>query len=268
MKLFGFNKKQNKSEFLITEPDRLWVEESFKWLTEVLGLPSKTKNPILITENFFPKTFSTEKIDVHNLIEDLSSLLNLDPSKIKFKIQDDARDFFEVPVEIKGQSLETEIEITDNHYTIYIASSIAKRTNRLFFNLIYEFVKIRLTENNLVFDSGDDTSLFIYIAGIHMGFGIPLAQNLKDFGQSSNGSWDTQWNNTSEMHPIVMGFSLATYSLLREENEHSWKEELPKEIEIQFDKALNYISTKPSSILTKPELDKLDQQFRIDQGLN
>jgi Tfp pilus assembly protein PilF len=258
MKLFGFNKKIKKPKFHITEPDRDWVENNFKWLIKVFGYPSRQSEQIIITTKFFPKTFSTNELIVQNLIEDLCNLLVLDSTKIKFEIHEDIRDVYGMPFEMQGKPFEAETEVTENNYKIHIAKSIYKRPSRLIFSLIYEFIKIRLTENKLQFDTGDDTSLFIFIAGIYFGFGVPLSQNLTDRGRVDDGFWETKWNNVSEMPNEVMAFGLAIYSKLIEEDNPDWKNELTQELRLQFESAIIFLNDFPSTVFSKAELDASD----------
>jgi Tfp pilus assembly protein PilF len=265
MKLFGFNKKANEPKFRITEPDRDWVEDNFKWLIKVFGYPSSQSKQIVITDKFFPKTFSTSDLIVQNLIDDLCNLLGLDSSKITFELHEDLRDVYGMPFEMQGEPFETETEVTGNNYKIHIAKSISNRPNRLIFSLIYEFIKIRLTENKLQFDTGDDTSLFIFIAGIYFGFGAPLSQNLTDRGRVDDGFWETKWNYVSEMPTEVMAFGLATYSKLIVQDNPKWKNELPQEHRVQFECAIAFLNDSPSRVLSKAELDANDLFNQADK---
>lgn len=262
MKLFGFNKKAKEPKFRITEPDRVWVEDNFKWLIKVFGYPSRQSEQILITDKFFPKTFSTSDLVAQNLIEDLCNLLSLDSSKITFDLHEDLRDVYGMPFEMQGKPFEmqgkpfeTETEVRENNYKIHIASSISKRPNQLIFSLIYELIKIRLTENKLQYDTGDDTSLFIFIAGIYFGFGIPLSQNLTDRGRIDDGFWETKWNYVSEMPKEVMAFGLATHSKLIEQDSPDWKNELSQELKVLFKGAITFLDDSPSTLYSKAELD-------------
>lgn len=266
MKLFGFNKKNKEPKFRITEPDRNWVEDNFKWLIQVYGYPTRQHEQIIISDKYFPKTFSDNNLIIQNLIEDLCNLLGLDSSKVNFEIDEDLRDVYGMPFASEGKQFEAETEILDdNSYKLHIAKSISKRPNRLIFSLIYEFIRIRLTENKLQFDTGDDTSLFIFIAGIYFGFGVPLSQNLTDRGRVDDGFWETKWNYVSEMPNEVMAFGLATYSKLIEQENPEWKNELPQELKSQFDGAINLLNKTPSVIFNKAELDANDLFHLADE---
>ncbi len=266
MKLFGFNKKTKELKFRISEPDRNWVEDNFTWLIQVYGYPTRRNEQIIISAKYFPKSFSNKDLIIQNLIEDLCNLLDLDSNKVNFEIHEDLRDVYGIPFASEGKQFEAETEIlADNSYKLHIAKSISKRSNRLIFSLIYEFLKIRLTENKLQFDTGDDTSLFIFIAGIYFGFGVPVSQNLTDSGRIDDGFWETKWNYVSEMPNEVMAFGLATYSKLIEQENPEWKNELPKKFKSQFDGAMNLLNETPSVIFNKAELDANDLFHLADQ---
>ncbi|AKP50938.1 hypothetical protein CA2015_1501 [Cyclobacterium amurskyense] len=99
MKLFGFNKKEKT--FRITNPDREWVEDNFKWLIKFFGYPNRQSEQIIITEKFFPNAFSNRGLLIQNvIIKDLSNFLGLHSSKIKFEIHQDLRDVYRMPFEM------------------------------------------------------------------------------------------------------------------------------------------------------------------------
>ncbi|MEM6737285.1 MAG: tetratricopeptide repeat protein [Bacteroidota bacterium] len=257
MKLFGFNKK-TKAKFRITETDRNWVEDNFKWLIQVYGYPDRQSEQILISKDYFPKAFASKGTAIKALICDLSELMDIDPKKIVFEIHEDLRDAYGMPYVSEGKPFEAETEVLINGYKLHVAKSITKRSNRLVFSLIYEFIKIRLLESGLKFDTGEDTELFVFLAGIYFGFGIPVAQNLTDRGRASDGFWETKWNYISQMPNEVMAFSLATYSKLIDEDAPEWISELPSELRSQFEKAMDLLNESPSSVVNKAELEAND----------
>lgn len=258
MKLFGFNKKKKEVKFRITELDRNWVEDNFKWLIQVYGYPNRNDNQILLDEQSFPKTYKTQNVKIENLIEDLSSILNLDSNKINFEFQEDLRDSYGTPYEIHGKPFETETLITDIDYKIFIAKSLTNHPNRLIFSLIYEFIKIRLSESKLQYETGEDTGLFIYLAGIYLGFGVVLSQNLIEKGISNDGFMETKWSFVSEMPNEVMAFALATYSKLIDNENPVWKTQLPQELISFFNKSIDLINDSPSPLFSKQELEAND----------
>jgi tetratricopeptide (TPR) repeat protein len=268
MGLFGFSGKPKSAEFKITEPDREWVEDNFLWLIKVYGYPHRTHDQMLISEQYFPSTFQGNEVKVENLLRDLAVLLNLDAGKITLTFSEDIRDTYGVPYEIEGQPFEAETELHKNGYSITVAKKLLSHPKRLICSIIYEFIKIRLTESKLEYDTGEDTSLFIYIAGIYFGFGVILTQNLTDIGRTDDGFWETKWSYISEMPAEVMVFGLATYAKLIENDNPVWKSELPRELGLLVEKAMAYLNEFPSRIFDKAELEANDLFSQADQEYN
>lgn len=255
MMLFGLLKNKGNDTFRITKSDRLWVEDNFNWLIKVFGYPYRESEQILLLENYFQKTFKDDRVLIENIILDLNSLLQIQEGKIAFEVVNDIRDTYGMPYEIEGKLFETELEVDEAKYKIHIANSLQKHPKRLIYSLVYEFIRIKLIDNKLQFDTGDDTELFIYLAGIYFGFGVLLSQNLKDTGRVDDGFWETKWNYISEMPNEIMAFALATYSKLIEQDSPKWKENLPSDLKSQFGKAIKYLNDNPSELYDKKELE-------------
>ncbi len=231
----------------------------------MFGIPDAKNEQIVISPDYFPQTFSKSKIEIPDIIQDLSTLSGIEGVKIQIETHTDLRDSHGMPYAIDGKEFESVTEaLADGTYKIHLANSITTNPNRLIYSLIYEFIDIRLRENYLNFDTGEDTSLFLFIAGIYFGFGIPLAQNLTDIGRADDGFWETKWNRISEMPNELMAFGLATYSNLTSNQNPEWKNELPQDLQSQFDAALEFIQKSPSRVLGKKELDAIDLSHQAD----
>lgn len=255
MKLFGFLKRKANDTFLISELDRLWVEDNFRWLIKAFGFPNPKSEQILLTANYFPKTFEAHQVLIENIIQDLSSLFQMQDVKISFEVINDIRDTHSLPYEIEGMPFETSLEMEEGHYKIHIANCLQKQPKRLICSLVYEFIKIKLTEDKQPYDDGDDTGMFIYLAGIYFGFGLILSQNLHDFGRVDDGLWENRWHSISEMPNEIMAFALATYSRLMKEKPSKWKDELPGDLKNQFEKAIRFLEENPIELFDSNELE-------------
>lgn len=256
MKIFGIN--TNSNEFRITEEDRLWVEENFRWLKEVFGYPNRMEEQILLTPKFFPATFGKDAVAIDNVISDLCTLFGIPRDAVKHEVLTDIRDY-NIPYQIEGKEFECETDLEKGSYTIYVANSLQKHPERLIYSLIYEFIRIRLNESDVEFDvGGDDTELFIYLAGIYYGFGVILAQNLLNTGRNSDGMWQIKWNFVSEMPQPVMAFSLATYANLTGNNDPSWKNEFKSDFKKMFEDAIAYIQDHPNDLYDEMEVKAND----------
>lgn len=259
MKIFDINTGSGSQQFRITDEDRLWVEENFRWLKSVFGYPNKLEQQILLTPKFFPKTFATETIRIDYAISDLCLLFGIPRHAVDHEILTDLRDYNNIPYQIEGKAFECESELRKGEYRIFVANSLLKHPERLMYSLIYEFIRIRLTESELEFDvGGDDTGLFIYLAGIYYGFGVILAQNLTHTGRSDDGTWEIKWNYFSEMPQPVMAFSLATYANLTGDNDPLWKNEFKGDLKKMLEDAIAYLQANPNDLYDDMEVKAND----------
>lgn len=254
MKIVEFGSASEKKRYPISEDDRLWVEENFRWLKEVFGYPNQAEEQVLIGPKHFPKTFSQARVSVTNVVDDLCVLFGISKHSVTVEILTDLRDYNIVPYQVAGQSFECEADLTKGRYKVFVASSLQQHPDRLIYSLIYEFIRIRLTESDLEYDvGGDDTGLFIYLAGIYYGLGILLANNLVPQGRA-DGFSEIKWNYGSEMPLPVMAFSLATYANLTGHDNPSWRKELKPEVEKLFGDAVIYLKEYPNDLYDANEV--------------
>jgi Tfp pilus assembly protein PilF len=263
MKLIEIDKDTDKNTFRITEDDRLWVEENFKWLTQVFGYPGKHQPQVLFTPAFFPQAFGSE-IAIDNLVADLCILLDLEKELIKAELITDLRNADNIAYE----TYRCDTQRRAGQYHIHIAHNMLKRPEVLVPALVYELVRIRLTESGIEYDSGgDDTSLFIYLAAIYYGFGIILSQNMEVPGQKPDEQWEIRWEYTAKMPAPVMAFSLATYTNLTGDENGEWKNEMPAGFRTLYEQAVAYIRKYPGSLYDEREVmastlfDEADDAF-------
>lgn len=213
----GFNKKHHKNSFTIAEPDRVWVEENYRWLTEVYGYTVLSADPVIFNEKFFPVSLSEKEVHAENIVTDLQSLLHLKDLNIRLDFWEDLRDTQEAPYEIQGKPFESGITACANHYQITVAKSLEALPGRLLFNITYQLVCIKLIEDALLDDSEADASLFVYLAGVYMGFGVILSRFLHEAGTSNNGLMETTWHYGPDIPYEVMAYVLAMYSCFSEQ---------------------------------------------------
>jgi Tfp pilus assembly protein PilF len=265
MKLFNFFKNKENTTFQLTDQDRIWVEENFQWLINVFGYPYRESNQFLITKNYFPTTFNGDVVLIENIIKDLCLLHQIQEKKISVEVIKDLRDTNGVPYVIDGVPFELTLEIGENGYKIYVPNSLLNYSKRLIYSLIHEFIKIKLTDNKLQYDTGKETDLFIYLAGVYFGFGVIFYQNLNETVRETDGIWETKWNYSSQMPREIMAFALATFSKLIEQDSPKWKDNLPKDLKKQFELAMNYLTVNPTQLYDKNELKANDLFIEADQ---
>lgn len=277
MKILGVNFSSNH-QFKITEGDKAWVEENFKWLMEVYGYPNKMQPQILFTPAFFPLTFSQDVVSPGHVVADLCKLFALEDDVVRFEVVSDHREWRAASPEIHGEVFECETRFLKGNHLIFIAESLVPHREALVFTLIREFIQIRLHESEIEFDvGGDDTSMFIYLAGIYLGFGVILAQSLVHSEDGGSETWEMKWYDGSPMPGFVMAFALATYAHMRGEDDPLWKNEFDPRFRTTFDEAMKFIHEHPNDLYDDVEIkcnelfEEAEQYFetrRLDDAIS
>lgn len=248
-----------KEKFPISDNDKAWVQERFKWLIDVYGYPVGKSKTVLFTKDFFPHTFSHKEIDIDSLINDFCNLFNLNRKRISFAIDEDIRDTIDTPYQIDGRIENTDLSVdrsTEEYlYKIIIAKSLLTNTGQLLLNLDLNFIKIHLLENKIDCDTVEDGELLVYLAGIFLGHGIILYRNLIESGTSSDNFWQKKWRYVSIMPEPVMAYGLALYCNLFEEDDPAWKNNLSVSLKNQFEKAVEFIKKDSNPLYNKQELE-------------
>lgn len=253
MKFFNFNKK--KEPFHIQDDDKNWVEDNFNWLIEVYGYPNSGFTQFLLNERYFPLTFSTKILDTQYLINDLCQLFNINPKKIQFEFVRDTPNYIPYEKYENGDIFQIDTHQIGDRYKIIIAEDMMHYHKRYIFNLLFEFIKIRLSENKLEYDNEIDTQAFIHIAGIFFGFGVIISQNSKDIGAFEDGESVKSWNFTTELSEEVMAYALALHTKLINNDNPDWKKELSSELSAQFERAMIYLNENSSPLFNQNELE-------------
>lgn len=248
-----------KDKFWISDNDKGWVQECFRWLIQVYGYPHTKTQTVVFSKEFFPQTFSHKEINIDALITDFCDLFKVDKAKISVTIDEDIRDTMDTPLEIQGESNDCELLVERSgetiHYELLIAKSILKHTSQLLLLLEHNFIKIRLTESKIEYETDNEDDLFIFLAGIFSGHGVMLYRNLFETGKSSDGFWERKWRYISIMPVPVMAYALALYSSLTENYDPAWKINLSVDLAKQFDNAVEYVKKEPNPLFNKQEQD-------------
>lgn len=249
MKLFGKNiKTNNSSELQITSADREWVEANFLWLVKVFG--HLREDQISVSEATFPNTFSTKEIKIENLIMDCCNHLELDRHIFSFKIYEDIRDSTNMPYVIEGSLVDCDLFFDEQtgKYLLSLAKSLFNYPYRLIFSVCYEFTKAKLIQSQVKYDTGADTNQFLYCAAVYFGYGLVISHKLIDIGSRMDGIYRTTWSFKAEISQPIFAYSLAIFAKLKNDLNPIWKAQLPKELRIEFDLSIQYISKSKNEL--------------------
>lgn len=263
-----------KNNYWISDDDKNWVQECFRWLIQIYGYPGSKTHTILFTREFFPQTFSHNEVNIEALIFDFCDLFKVDKKRISVTIAGDIRDTIDTPLEIEGGTNDCELLVKRSgemfHYEFMISKSLLKHTGQLLLLLDHSFIKISLTENKIEYETGSEDDLFIFLAGIFSGHGVMLYRNLVETGRSFDGIWEKKWRYAAIMPVPVMAYALALYSHLTENYRPQWKTNLSVDLAKEFENAIEYIKKDSNPLFNKQELEAtrllLDAEDKSDKN--
>jgi Tfp pilus assembly protein PilF len=248
---FGKNPPQKKIEPSITPEDKQWVESCYSFLVKFFGLPTPNASTFLFNSTYFPITFSEKKIEVSHLLDDLCNLYKLDRNTISFELLPDVRDIAQTPFEITGKAFESDIEIKNSHYTIYIANNVTQNEHLLLRRLILELTEIKIASSLPDFVEEKNLTYFDYVASIYFGFGVLLSTALVEVGVRYQAGWQRTWRNKSEVPYQIISYALAVYTKLLKSEKPEWENELPPDVKEEYELAINYIRNIPQDEFLK-----------------
>jgi Tfp pilus assembly protein PilF len=243
----------------ITDNDRGWVEESFKWLIDIYGYPGSSKSQITFTEFTFPLSFQSDKTNAELLIKDLLGLLGLQNISISVEYISDLRDITNIPFEIQGYSPETELVTKINEgektYSLAIYNNLLSHPPRLLHDLILEIIKIKFEVDNINYENSEETEAFLYLVAVYFNLGFLLTQGMRNSGTSISGFWERKWNYTSLVPDDLMGYALAFNSMLKMEPDLQWTEKLPSQIKQSYFSSSEYFKKTRPALFNQQELE-------------
>lgn len=259
----------NRNKMKITDLDREWVDDNFKYLIDIFGYPLGQFEQFELNDQYFPLLFSTEDPELANLIEDLRELLTLQGVKIVFETREDIRSLNNVPYLVDGELFESELVFLDEGYKIVVAKDLLGHIPRLVYAFIIEFIRIRLIESGIEEEGeeeGDDSYLFNFIAGVYFRFGVILSQNLNILEYTSNAGWDTKRAYTSPMQIEVMTYMLGLYAMIINDSEPAWKKGFSKEFNLDFKEVVNFLEKNGEGLIKSRELEANNLHIESDEA--
>lgn len=251
MRLFS-SRKNKEPQRPVTLDDQEWIEENLEWLYQSCGYPLVEQEQAIFNANFFPLTHSGE-LKPDNLLKDLCAWLHLVADDVSLEFREDIRDIDGMPYDFEGAPFESASIMAGNKYQVLLAKNLLKHPGRMLRSLAYELVKIRLHDDKLEYEAGEDSDHFVFLAAIYLGLGVIIFDSVIEKGRYTDGFWQTEWNFQSIVPPQVVAFALAVQMQVTNNMDPNWMKELKPEFQRLLEQALSYLQQHPSRLLNKKE---------------
>ncbi len=251
--MFNFFKK-SKNICPIDEETRIWMENALIWLIKQFGEDRITKEGMILpTQDFFPLKFDGSKQIALQILNIVSTKMNIDPNKILLEF------YNEQLLEIKsdtGFSLFTQQyedgkyssglyggEDTTGKFLIALETSQLSEPEKLIATLAHELAHIKILGEGRLKENDE---YLTDLTTVFFGFGIFNANaSFKFYSGYDKWSYSKQGYLTQQ----EWGYALALYSYIRYEETPAWLQYITPNIQSDFKKSYSYIKDNTDKVL-------------------
>ncbi|MBL7737943.1 MAG: hypothetical protein JNK14_01905 [Chitinophagaceae bacterium] len=253
--MFGLFSKKNSNECPIDPEMRLWMENSFLWLTTQFGHDNVATKPMLHpSPEHFPIRYDGSIESLTKTAEIVARQMEIDINEIKLdtyeqNIQEFSNEF--------GHRIWTEVDKDsdekiaaglyfdkDEHgrYDIFIEKRNLTDPENLVATLAHEFSHIKiLGEKRLDFNDEQLTDLTPVV------FGLGIFNANSAFKESK--SFDSYGHNSiGYLKQKEWGYALALYAYFRQEENSGWIKYLTPNIQSDFKKSMDFINANKDKV--------------------
>lgn len=233
-----------------------WLENSFNWLIEELGLETlQAVAVILPTEQFFPDPFSGSHSDIRAMLNRVCEYMEVDHGEIevRFYINEDGTRLHPLaaPESSEGHALGT-YQMRKGKYLISLETSQASNPEVMVATIAHELGHvILLGENRLDPDYADHEPMTDLLT-VFYGMGIFNANSVFTFEQWTNThtqGW--QANRRGYMTEEMFGYALAMFAHSRGEQKPQWANFLRTNVRTYMKNSLKYIQKTGDTAVIK-----------------
>jgi hypothetical protein len=232
----------------ITEEDRVWIEDSLRWLVHQFGHDTLVRRTIITpTPNFFPHEYTGSCDEAEELVAKVAKWLRVDSRNIdvQFFMEDEPPQFM-VP--------DTGPQNTERPAGLYIPSD----TNKSFIlalevrtlddpvvltaTIAHELAHAHLIGGGRLAADAEDQEPMTDLVAVFFGMGIFIANAAFQFSQWTYGQMQG-WSASKHgyLPEPMLAYALASIAWTRGEEKPEWSKYLEYNIRVFFDKSLTYL---------------------------
>ncbi len=238
-------------EFNITDADKQWVEDQFRWMINALGYPQKNQELFLFTSAFFPNTVHSSTLNHRALLQDIIQLFHFAEGKVSCEVETDLRDTPDMPLLSYGGFFETSIEFIETangySYKIYLPNALLKNPKRLILEFILQCVRIELCEGHSSWISNDHHYHTLFLIGIYRGWSAILCNTTMLSGSEYINGWQQKIYYKAPIPQTVIAYSMAIFKNLCSGDDGGISAFLTSEMNILYKQACSYFETNSFS---------------------
>jgi hypothetical protein len=240
-----------KSKSPITEEDESWVESSYAWFAQNLGIDLRKQEIYLPTAHFLGFHYKGTEDDLLDVVDLVAGKMGIDSSTIEVY-------FFEEfqPIKFTDEGMHSKYEdgtklvegeyskVIDGLYQIGIERNLLEHPLKLIATVAHELAHIKLLGEERLEENDEPLT---DLSACMFGFVIFIANNAISKMETWSGNTHTGWQINGAagyVHYKVYAFLIAYWLQKREEKNPEGLGYLDKEIYNEVKKATKYLEAK------------------------
>ena len=234
--MFGFGAK-----LPVEEEVRLWVDEGFVRLSQLLGRERMLRAQVVLPEDrFFPDPFDGSRESVLAMAARVATYMGVPRDSITAEIYAEDEDTWRESLPV-GYGASADAgglyfhQQQDGRFLIGVHAKKLKDPVALAATLAHELVHVLLLGGGLLDPEVVDMEPLTDLATVFLGMGVLNASAAFQFKQWTDGhmqGWSTQ--KSGYLPETVWGYALARFAQERNERDPAWAKMLPKNVRVYF----------------------------------
>jgi hypothetical protein len=249
--MFGFGVK-----LPVTEEERLWVDESFRRLSKMLG-SSRLQNAevILPTDEFFPDPWESNEAALKALFRRVCGYMDVNPDHIELEIIPDTSELLEA---LPSYSMNNENHPAGLHFggnaeerpLVALRQSLLKDPVAAVATLAHELSHVILLDGGHLQREDEEIEPLTDLTTVYLGLGIFTANASRNFRKFQNDRMEGwSMSRLGYLPEMVFGYALARFAHERGESEPEWSKHLSTNLKAWFRQSEKWLEKK----LPRPE---------------
>jgi hypothetical protein len=235
-----------KKKLPVTIDDKLWIEESFLFLQEILGLEHFNSLETITPEHFKDYLFKGNENDADFVLERVKELMVIDDSSIRLEyFSDEPAEMSDgtiltTPADIHGKWESVSGIYEEKEKVIYIERGQLKNPISLIATMAHELSHFILLGENRIEENDEyltDLTAIVYGFGIFLGNSKFQHQKFQNINTSG---W--QISSQGYLPEQIIAYSMVLLSIQRKENT-AYKNLLNKDLARYFNQSLEFLQS-------------------------
>lgn len=230
----------------VDDETRDWIDSSFRWLIDELGLDVlRSVEVVLPTEEFFPDAFDGSRSSIRTMLNRVCEYMDVDPKMIEVSFDKANSHIHPLTAdgEFRSHALGTYQMGGNGKYQISLEELQAANPEQLVATIAHELGHVILLGENRLDPAHPDHEPLTDLVTVFYGLGVFNANAAVIFEQWTNPQFQGwQIGRSGYLTEEIYGYALALFAKLRNETSPGWASHLTTNVRSYFKDATKFIN--------------------------